>query len=144
MANKGIRFKDREGNIIYPCPRFPIGHLYLSTVKITADELTELYGGVWQQIKDVFLLMCGDIYENGQTGGEFEHKLTIKEMPSHSHSLKVGANRSAQTYSGGGDAIWPWYLANESTYSGANNTGGDQPHNNTPPFLAIYGYTRIA
>jgi len=72
----------------------------------------------------------------GDSGGEDEHQLSESEMPSHKHSFNkrgddgVGATGSSfsvvgfDTNIGGGDGDM-------------NNTGGDQPHNNMPPFLAV-------
>jgi len=65
----------------------------------------------------------------GDTGGEDEHQLTIAEMPSHSHSLDVDTNYERN----GSDA------SSDFGGSGTNTsaTGGNQPHNNIPPFLAV-------
>lgn len=61
---------------------YPVGSIYMS---INSVDPSTLFGGVWEQIKDKFLLACGDAYENGSTGGEAEHTLTENEMPSHTH-----------------------------------------------------------
>ena len=65
----------------------------------------------------------------GATGGEDEHKLTEAEMPSHNHSLDIDTNYEIN----GSDA------SSDFGCSGANTSsaGGDQPHNNMPPFLAV-------
>lgn len=41
----------------------PIGSIYLSTNSINPQELFGF--GTWEQIKDVFLLACGDNYTAG-------------------------------------------------------------------------------
>lgn len=61
---------------------YPVGSIYMSAVEV---DPSLLFGGVWEQIKDRFLLAVGDTYEVGSTGGEATHKLTVDEMPSHTH-----------------------------------------------------------
>lgn len=116
---------------------YPIGSIYMSVNSISPQTL---FGGTWTQIKDRFLLACGDTYTNGTTGGEATHKLTVNEMPSHSHTIgfdqmwAFGGTTSIATTSGG-------------PYGGAgyiNNTGGSQAHNNMPPYLAVYMWKRTA
>lgn len=65
---------------------YPVGSIYMN---ITNVDPSLLFGGIWEQIKDKFLLSCGDVYENGITGGEAAHNLTVNEMPSHTHGSKV-------------------------------------------------------
>ena len=64
-------------NIIYP-----VGSIYMS---MSSTSPQTLFGGVWEQLKDRFLLGVGDTYNNGATGGEATHTLTENEMPSHTH-----------------------------------------------------------
>ena len=65
----------------------------------------------------------------GQIGGEEMHQLTEAEMPSHSHDFpkSTGSSNnigpSGGVYSSGG---WE-----------TNSAGGDQPHNNMQPYLAL-------
>ena len=61
-------------------------------------------------------------------GGEAYHKLTIAEMPSHTHSVSGHFNYGAQARD---DNVG----AQTMTQSGA--TGGDQPHNTLPPYYAL-------
>lgn len=116
---------------------FPIGYVYIS---VNNTNPGTIFGGTWEQIKDTFLLACGDTYANGATGGEATHKLTVEEMPSHNHVVNFdqiwgwGGTRSLATTSGG-------------PYGGGgylNNTGGNQPHNNMPPYLAVYIWKRVS
>ena len=122
-----------NGNSIYP-----VGSIYIST-----DETSpaELFGGTWERIKDTFLLASGDIYEPGTTGGESEVTLTINEMPSHNHTVKgtVGAGGYAEGVSFGNSAT-PGY----TSYVGMAGVGGGKPHNNMPPYLAVYIWRKVA
>lgn len=76
---------------------YPIGSIYMSVNNV---DPSTIFGGTWQQIKDKFLLACGDTYNNGATGGAVthtptgsvdSHALTVNEMPSHTHSLDASA-----------------------------------------------------
>lgn len=61
---------------------YPVGSIYITTNFVNPQATL---GGVWEQIKDTFLLSAGDTYKGGSTGGEATHKLSTAEMPSHSH-----------------------------------------------------------
>ncbi|HEY9629385.1 MAG TPA: tail fiber protein [Coleofasciculaceae cyanobacterium] len=70
----------------------------------------------------------------GQKGGEETHVLTIPEMPVHSHTVADGALDSVRAFLGG-------IQTNQSNYGASNglvnNTGGNAPHNNLPPYVAM-------
>lgn len=140
MGSKGIKFKDTTGNNIYPCPYFPIGGIYISATNI---DPSNYFGGKWKQIKDVFLLCAGDTYKAGTTGGEATHKLTIDEMPKHNHAMNMAllaGNNSGWNVVSQQGGFW----GSDDWNTRATNTGGDKPHNNMPPYIAVYVWTRIA
>ena len=62
----------------------PIGSIVIRTDNVNPSTI---YGGTWEQIKDTFLLACGNTYSNGATGGEATHTLTTQEMPTHNHTF---------------------------------------------------------
>lgn len=73
------------------------------------------------------------------TGGEYKHKLTIKEMPSHTHSVTL-AHGSVDPCRG---------LSYASSIAGTfsdrvNNTGGGDFHNNIQPYIVTYMWKRTA
>lgn len=115
---------------------YPVGSIYMS---VNATNPAELFGGTWEQIKDRFLLAAGDAYAAGSTGGEAEHTLTVDEMPTHSH--KTGIQSIAGGYIDGNTNAVVYFDPNGRTTA---NTGGNQPHNNMPPYLAVYMWKRIA
>lgn len=121
------------------CINFPVGYIYLSALEINPGQY---FGGTWEQIKDVFLLMAGDTYQAGTTGGEATHKLSVAEMPSHQHELTIDSSEGPYHASG---VDWMTGSAMRH-YAGdmISSTGGNQPHNNMPPYLAVYGYRKIA
>lgn len=116
--------------------RYPIGSIYISTEAISPGNR---FGGTWQLIEDGFILGANN-YNLNQTGGEKTHKLTINEIPSHNHGYEYtyygsnagGAWRVQRVGTNGG-----WWLSTKPE-------GGDQPHNNMPPFKTVYIYERIA
>ena len=84
---------------------YPIGSIYMS---VNLVNPATIYGGVWQQIKDTFLLAGGDTYAIGTEGGDFTstvqlsgnidgHALTADEIPSHSHSYEAPPNYTGDT-----------------------------------------------
>ena len=117
---------------------FPIGYVYIS---VNNTNPGTIFGGTWEQIKDTFLLACGDTYANGATGGEATHTLTIEEMPRHKHDIEM-------TSSGVGYQIERVPFGNQSVWGNSNlpikPTGGSQPHNNMPPYLAVYIWKRVS
>ena len=66
----------------------------------------------------------------GSTAGVEAHTMTEDEMPNHSHRLYTG-----QT---GGPESGPHWYSNASTSGNLiESTGGDQPHNNMPPYMVV-------
>ena len=118
---------------------YPIGAIYLS---VSATNPTTLFGGKWEQIKDRFLLAAGDTYAIGTTGGEATHKLTVAEMPSHTHGIYGAQSGNTWPITNTGN---DWQLTTKSWNTNMlTNTGGDQAHNNMPPYLTVYMWKRVA
>lgn len=114
---------------------FAVGQVHIS---FSDTNPSELFGGTWERIRGKFLLAESDDYTIGTTGGEATHTLTVREMPSHNHESLY-----AEFTSGGHSRITATTNTNDmSTYS--KYTGGSQPHNNMPPYIAVYMWRRIA
>lgn len=135
---------------------YPVGSIYMSVNSASPDTL---FGGTWVRLEDVFLLAAGAKHSAGSTGGEESHTLTGSEMPSHNGHLSAGIAGTAPmgkgNYKGylnssvmnsfpeGNYRGWNVYLGNEM-HPASEATGGDQPHNNMPPYLAVYTWKRTA
>lgn len=124
----------KKSELLLAC--WPVGSIYQSEIETSPASL---FGGTWERLKDRFLLAAGDIYKAGVTGGEAEHTLTIEEMPEHRHST---TNVHSYTSSGS-------YGVNSGKYTDVfdrytSYAGGSQPHNNMPPYIAVYAWRRIA
>lgn len=81
----------------------------------------------------------------GSTHGEYEHKLSIAEMPSHRHKLKHGrdngsTDNNAGTLASDTDRWSNQYIPD----SNQEAVGGDQPHNNVQPSVVVYMWKRTA
>ena len=125
---------------------YPVGSIYLS---VSGTDPQTLFGGTWARLEDVFLLAAGAKHAAGSTGGEESHILTEAEIAPHKHAMAYGPESSASstgfpygiaagsaTNSAGGRG----YASNLGTFS----AGGGQPHNNMPPYLAVYTWKRTA
>lgn len=117
---------------------YPVGAIYLST---SSTSPKTLFGGTWQRIYDRFLLCAGTIFSAGSTGGEADHKLTVEEMPSHSHEIEDIVVSEAERYT---VQYIQTYCRSTMRSLTTAASGGDQPHNNMPPYLAVYAWKRTA
>lgn len=126
----------------------PIGSIYMSKYDTNPADL---FGGVWERIKDKFLLGAGDAYEANSEGGEETHTLTVAEMPAHGHGVTSVNGSVYSDYVGGSSGssilIASRYNGYVSAYSNplyATNTGSTQAHNNMPPYKTVYIWERIS
>lgn len=115
---------------------YPIGSI------IWTDNMNDSRLGIgthWEQITDVFLFAAGGQVNLGETGGEFEHTLTIDEMPAHTHKYYENSEIATIMFEDGGSQ-----LVHDNQIAETGETGGGQPHNNMPPYLGMYCFRRTA
>ncbi len=136
---------------------YPVGSIYMSINNVNPSTI---FGGTWEQIKDKFLLACGDTYNNGETGGSAthtpsgtvgNHTLTVNEIPQHTHNYYFEdtptTTQSGLAYAAAGQSAVVW--SEEPTSA----VGGGQAHNHSftgtnqdtmPPYLAVNVWVRTA
>ena len=123
----------------------PVGSYYFSD-KSTSPA--DLFGGTWEALPAGYTLIAqgsatddfGSFnYVAGTKYGERMHKLTIDEMPKHSHTLNRNSNSSGTS----------WCLIDHQgieKWQGGDvgSAGGDAPHNNIQPAVAAFAWKRTA
>lgn len=135
--------KDYVASLVYPEGQlqdvidrvYPVGSVYISA---DSTSPANLFGGTWEKIKDTFLLAAGDSYAAGSTGGEAMHTLTIPELAGHDHTITYGVVQSWKL--GNGDNLM---IEGSGSNATTSKTGGNQPHNNMPPYLTVNMWKRI-
>ena len=146
---------------------YPIGSIYISL-----DSSKPKYG-TWETFAEGRTLIGVNSEETEfnkveKMGGEKEHKLTPEEMPIHNHgSVELEGNfwnfpGQMKEWAGTANGICsmikhddkqayvdncPTVDAPDCLHINANHAhgfvGGDQPHNNLPPYVTVYMYKRI-
>lgn len=138
-AEVGALVKSDLLNMVYP-----VGSIYMSVNNVSPASFL---GGTWEQIQGRFLLAADGAHPAGSTGGEETVSLTAEQNGPHQHmGLTVD----------GASIKWTWPAASPgSGTSGTLTTDGSQapvsgssgsgaPHNNMPPYLAVYMWQRTA
>ena len=77
----------------------------------------------------------------GKTGGEKTHTLTVDELASHSHDISVSEGTNS-AYDGKVKAG-----RHDDSFVNIAHTksaGGNRPHNNLQPYVAVYIWRRTA
>ena len=155
---------------------YPVGSIYMS---MSSTNPAELFGGTWKQIAQGRCLIGAGTgtdsrsesktFTAGATGGEYNHVLTVGEMPSHNHSASsntVGSHGHNIYYGSYGNKSHASIDASrmdlsESAMSGSyrnftadngghshtisvGNSGSGGVHNNMPPYLGLYVFKRTA
>ena len=128
---------------------YPVGSVCMFNTNIDPNEM---YGGTWVRIKGKFIFGADDdTYPLGSEGGEAAHTLTVDEIPSHRHPMYF-YNEGGNLADGNdyvGDRAVPFNQAVGSRETHWHQmlqaeTGGNQPHNNMPPYVAFYIWAKVS
>ena len=128
---------------------YKVGDIYITTANGNPSE--RLGYGTWQRFGEGRTLVgfttsvSNSIPEwakvNGREFGEYNHKLTIAEMPSHNHEVYAAGNDS----SGNRGLDGADYTGNSPVDNSVmKNTGGNVAHNNVQPSIVVYFWKRIS
>lgn len=80
---------------------YPVGAVYIS---VNSTSPASLFGGVWERLKDTFLLANGDTYVADTTGGSATKTITVNNLPAHNHTVNSsGAHTHSATTSSNGN-----------------------------------------
>ncbi len=128
---------------------YPIGSIYIS---VSEQNPSEYIGGTWESYGQGRTLVgegtgtdsnnTKKVFAINSTGGEYQHKLTTSEMPSHTHGINSADQESSGTWGYG--ISWDGKGAMASGTSRISNTGGGQYHNNIQPYIVTYIWKRVS
>ena len=117
---------------------YPVGSIYMS---VNDTNPANLFGGTWTQLKDRFLLGAGSTYTNGSTGGSATQRLSVANLPSHTHPQYVATNGGSTSanldYNG-------WVSNGKAVAQGipTGATGQGTKFDIMPPYLVVYMWQR--
>lgn len=134
---------------------YPIGSIYMN---INDVDPAALFGGIWQQVEDRFILAAGVAFPNGMIGGNATHTLSVEQLPPHTHVVQGGTVTTGDTIpmnpqttkvtpSESGISVVYDFAAGATGFDiegEALETGGGVPFNIIPPFLAVNVWIRTA
>lgn len=128
---------------------YPVGSIYIS---VNSTNPSTLFGGEWERLEDRFLLGAGDTYAAGSRGGEATHELTVNELPSHNHGVRVQWWDDETTVNTVSVGTTPVGVSSSSGHLSVDRQdkdpvtktqGGGAAHNNMPPYLAVFMWKRV-
>jgi len=142
---------------------FPVGALYTTTTN--QNPATTFGFGTWSKIEGRMIIGASSGYAVNSTGGEATHKLTVNEMPAHTHTRGTmnitgsfgggfqmwNASGAFTVKSGNGEDGGGTVSNNGANFDASRNwtgatssVGGGASHNNMPPYYAAYIWRRTA
>jgi hypothetical protein len=126
---------------------YPVGAVYLDTFDVNPQ--TRFTGTTWTKISEgKFLAGVGNGVDKNLTNqafsagddvsiGEYGHTLTVAEMPSHSHGYQI------PEVIGNGERDNNRQFGENFQNAITSSVGGDQSHNNIPPYFGVYIWKRL-
>lgn len=125
-----VNIRGKDGDPLSVLAAYPVGAIYIS---VSSTNPQTLFGGTWEQIQGRFLLAADSTYKAGSTGGEASVTLIREQLPTAAWASGDGTNAKAGSITGTTDTGY-------GAWTQADNWG--QPHNNMPPYLAVYMWKR--
>lgn len=136
----------------------PVGSYYFSD---DSTSPADLFGGTWEALPAGYTLIAQGsgtddfgsfTYTAGQKYGERMHKLTVEEMPKHTHMVRSAFNSPPVTFDSNknvfAQSATTWVSQGQEwvgdDISPVQYDGRDVAHNNIAPAVAVYGWRRIA
>ena len=83
-------------------------------------------------LRDRFVVGAGNAYSVDETGGADSVTLTEAQMPSHTHLTARNQTGTATAFPTGAG-----FMVTGNNGNPSSSTGGDQPHENRPPYYAL-------
>ena len=140
---------------------FPIGAVYITYGN---NNPGNFLGGTWERFGQGRTLVGEGTGNDGSTsmsfdtytvGGEYRHKLTIDELPSHAHKphdwdviTAQGSNTGFynMTYLGDNNrtGVFNPFIHDYDKNRYGSYVGNNEPHYNVPPYVVTYFWRRIA
>lgn len=134
---------------------YPVGSIVQYT-DASIDPGT-LLGGTWTRIQGKFLFAADSGHAIGTTGGSETVTLMTANLPAHRHlvmndkaanAVPTGSNTMARYDRSFGVREGEYYQLNanknEANWGRTSATGNGTPHDNMPPYVAVYIWKRTA
>ena len=141
-----MEFVDYNGNNVSDIlNHYTIGSIFITTTNINPGTFI---GGTWEAFGTGRTLVGVDTSQTEfntvlKTGGEKTHKLTLDEMPSHTHRADRKYMAQVDISFGYGLNTGNYYIANmEVDDTLGKAAGGNKTHNNLQPFITVYFWKR--
>ncbi|MCA6364142.1 MAG: phage tail protein [Bacteroidetes bacterium] len=93
-------------------------------------------------LRDLFIVGAGRTYNLGASGGQNTVTLTTDQIPAHSHKYQQ-FNLVNIDWKSGGD-LSPMNGTGSNLPGITESTGGGMPHENRPPFYALFYIMKVS
>lgn len=128
---------------------YPVGSVYINA-GVATNPATLLGFGTWVAMAPGRMLIGAGTgtdtrgeeraFALGEQSGEYNHLLSIAEMPAHTHTNPQGAVGGPPGNLSSGDDLTSAVYSNPDSSS----TGGSEAHNNVSPYLVVHMWRRTA
>lgn len=136
---------------LYANMMWPVDSVYIT---YNNNNPGNFIGGTWERFGQGRVLVgqgtgndgrtSRSFASGGDTGGEYEHTLTISEMPSHRHNITMPMSTVWNSNGGAGFQLDSTIEATETYTDKIGFTGGESSHNNIQPYITVYFWKRIS